>query len=584
MAMLATSSALSQHMIHLRALGTDPYTGFQESFHPCTIQSELALKAKKTSDPDLPSIREALTGNHSPEFFKAMDSEIASLESMGTWEITERSNLTPGTKVIPGTWAFRIKRFPDGRLNKFKSRFCVRGDMMLKGEHYEDSYSPVVGWPTVRSCLIMAASLNLQTRQVDFVNAFCQAAQKDPLFIELPPHYKVKGREHEDLVLSLKKSLYGNVTAPKMFYEHITAGMKSQGFVQSKSDPCLFIHKEDQVMVLQYVDDQIWIARDAKRIIKHVEGLKEKKFLLTMEDDGDMFGFLGINVHRDKGTIELTQQGLTEKVLRYMGLQDSKTKDTPAALDPLGSDKDGDPFQDDWSYPAAVGMLLYLSSNTRPDIQFAVHQCARFTHDPKQSHGQAVKRICRYLAGTRDKGILFTPNLQEGLNCCVDADYAGLFSYEDPQDPVSVKSRTGFVLTLFGCPVLWSSKLQTEISLSSTAAEYVAFSMSMRELIPMRRLIQEMGTVLALEVATPSLVRSTVFEDNQGCLSLVNVPKMSPRNKYLALKYHFFRDHIGEEKGIVAQYIRSEIQKADIFTKSLPAKDFERIRRLLMGW
>lgn len=303
-----------------------------------------------------------------------------------------------------------------------------------------------------------------------------------------------------------------------------------------------------------------------------------------MEDDGDVFAFLGISVHRDKGTVELTQPGLTHKVLQHMGPQDSKSKDTPAALDPLGSDKDGEDFQDDWSHPAAVGMLLHLSSNTRPDMQFAVHQCARFTHNPKQSHGQAVKRTCRCLVNTRDKGIPFTPNLQERLNCHVDADCAGPFSHEDPQDPVSVKSRTGFALTLFGCPVLWSSKLQTEVSPSSAAAECVAFSVSMRELIPMRRLVQEIGTVLALDIATPSLVRSTVFEDNQGCLSLVNVPKMSPRNKCLALKCHFFRDHIGEEKGAVAKCIRSEVQKADTFAKSLPVKDFERIRMLLMGW
>ena len=229
-------------------------------------------------------------------------------------------------------------------------------------------------------------------------------------------------------------------------------------------------------------------------------------------------------------------------------------------------------------------MLLYLSSNTRCDIQFSVHQCARFSHSPKHSHGQAIKRICRYLASTSDKGLILQPDLNEGLNCYVDADYAGLYGYEDDQDPVSVKSRTGFILTLFGCPLLWSSKLQTEIALSSTAAEYIAFSSSMRELIPMRRLVEELGKILELSIATPSLVRSTVFEDNQGCLSLVNVPKMSPRNKYLALKYHFFRDTIGEKKGIVALYIRSEVQKADIFTKSLATTDFERIRKLVMGW
>ena len=184
-------------------------------------------------------------------------------------------------------------------------------------------------------------------------------------------------------------------------------------------------------------------------------------------------------------------------------------------------------------------MLLYLSSNTRPDIQFAVHQVARFSHSPRKSHGQAVKRIIRYLIHTRDKGILFTPDLTEGLNCYVDADFAGLYGYEDDQDPVSVKSRTGFTLTLFGCPIIWQSKLQTDITLSSTAAEYVAFSMAMRELIPMRALLVEISSKLKLTVIAESLVLSTVFEDNQGCCSLVNVPKMSTRNKYLSLKYHF---------------------------------------------
>jgi hypothetical protein len=170
------------------------------------------------------------------------------------------------------------------------------------------------------------------------------------------------------------------------------------------------------------------------------------------------------------------------------------------------------------------------------------------------------------------------------LNCYVDADFAGLHGHEDDQDPVSVKSRTGFTLTLFGCPVIWQSKLQNEVCLSSTAAEYIAFSMAMREILPMRALLQEVGSKLHLSYAATTLVRSTVFEDNQGCLSLVNVPKMSTRNKYLALKYHFFRSEIGESKGIVAKYISTLEQKADIFTKGLPPAQFQVIRKLLIGW
>jgi hypothetical protein len=297
-----------------------------------------------------------------------------------------------------------------------------------------------------------------------------------------------------------------------------------------------------------------------------------------------MFGFLGIEIKRAGSSIELTQTGLINKVICYCGMDNGTTRPTPAAADPLGSDLTGEPFSEEWSYPAVVGMLHSLASNTRPDIQFAVHHVAHFSHCPKKSHAQAIKRIIRYLIGTKEQGTIFNLDLNKGLNCYVDADFAGLWGHEDEQDPVSVKSRTGFTLTLFGCPIISQSKLQAEITLSSTAAEYVAFSMAMREVLPMRALLQEIGTKLGLSFLQTSLVRSTIFEDNMGCLSLVNVPKTSPRNKYLALKYHFFRSQIGESKGIVAKYVNTKEQKADIFTKGLPEAQFKHICKLLIGW
>ena len=105
----------------------------------------------------------------------------------------------------------------------------------------------------------------------------------------------------------------------------------------------------------------------------------------------------------------------------------------------------------------------------------------------------------------------------------------------------------------------------------------------MHELIPMRALLAEISSKLKLTVIAENLVLSTVFEDNQGCCSLVNVPKMSTRNKYVSLKYHFFRSFIGRDKGVVAKYIRTTEQKVDIFTKGLPPTQFKLIRKLLMG-
>jgi len=108
-----------------------------------------------------------------------------------------------------------------------------------------------------------------------------------------------------------------------------------------------------------------------------------------------------------------------------------------------------------------------------------VNQAARYTHRPKQIHEEAIKRLCRYLQGTKTHGLLLHPSTQFTLNCYVDADFAGLWRYEDDQDPVCVRSRTGYVILFANCPLLWASKLQTEITVSTLEAEYIALSQSM---------------------------------------------------------------------------------------------------------
>ena len=231
-----------------------------------------------------------------------------------------------------------------------------------------------------------------------------------------------------------------------------------------------------------------------------------------------------------------------------------------------------------------VGMLLYLSNNLRPDIQFAVHQCARFTHCPRDSDAKAIKQIVRYLKATRETGLTFSTDVEMKLNMYADADFAGLYGVENEQDPVCVKSRTGYVLFLGGCPISWCSKLQTEIALSTLEAEYIALSQAMRELLPQRELLQEIGDRMGLSYTQPTILHSSVFEDNNGALQLAQSPKISPRTKHIAVKYHFFRSHIGEDKGILITRVESENQIADMFTKGLAAQSFEPLRKKLMGW
>jgi hypothetical protein len=187
--------------------------------------------------------------------------------------------------------------------------------------------------------------------------------------------------------------------------------------------------------------------------------------------------------------------------------------------------------------------------------------------------------------GAKGKGLTFQPTSSLELDLYVDADFAGWWNHEDDQDPVCVKSRTGYLITLGGCPITWSSKLQTEIALSTTEAEFIALSQAMRELTPTRQLLSEVATKMKLEGReTVAINKSTVFEDNNGAISTAKAVKMTPRTKHIAVKYFFFKSHIGEGTGIESIKADTLLQKAAIFTKGMAPEKFVTMRKLLCGW
>ena len=215
----------------------------------------------------------------------------------------------------------------------------------------------------------------------------------------------------------------------------------------------------------------------------------------------------------------------------------------PCQIQPLGTDAQGKAHFEEWDYASAVGMLMYLAGNAYPDIQNAVHQCAHFTHAPKYSHAKAVKQIARYLKGVLEakQGLHYVITKDLHLDLFCDADYAGLWKYEEDQDPVCVKSRPGYVVILGGCPIHWTSKLQQELALSTLEAEYIALAMGMREFVHLRRFYEEMTQFFQIFDHSKSTVLSKIFEDNQGCIQTATAPKMPLRTKHIAVKYHFLQ-------------------------------------------
>ncbi len=208
-----------------------------------------------------------------------------------------------------------------------------------------------------------------------------------------------------------------------------------------------------------------------------MENLKQDDIALHKEDTAE--GYLGVNINHQGGKTTLLQVGLTKRIITALGL-DSKYStpvDTPTETAALARDINGKEASGSINYASVVGMLQYLG-HSRPDISFTTHQCARYTHSPKQSHEDALKRIGWSLKGTMHNGLILTPSTKFNIDCYPDAKFAGLWGQDDKQDPHSISSRTGYVICLANCPILWKSKLQTEIALSTMEAEYVALSTS----------------------------------------------------------------------------------------------------------
>lgn len=178
-----------------------------------------------------------------------------------------------------------------------------------------------------------------------------------------------------------------------------------------------------------------------KAIEKFINKLKGLGYGLTCEegDETTPFAFLGVSILPDPVTkmLKLTQKGFILKVLAATGMSDYNTRGSPALSVPLETDAHGPNREDQWqSHASLIGMLMYLSSNAHPEIQFAIHQCAHFTHCSRASHKEPVKHICCYLQGVEDNGLTFKVSNDLQLNCCMDTNFV-VWNYDlSDQDPV----------------------------------------------------------------------------------------------------------------------------------------------------
>jgi hypothetical protein len=548
----------------------------QDDLHPLEVFAASA-------DPDTMYLHEAMKQPDKAQFLKAMQEEVQAHTENKLWELYPRRLVPQGTPIIPAVWSMKRKRRISTReVYKWKARLAFDGSKQIHGVNFWETYAPVASWPTIRYILTLALINRWHMQQIDFVLAYTQAEAECEMFMKIPKGFTVEHDNSEEYVLRIKKNYYGLKQAGRVWNQHLVSKLQECGFKQSEHDQCLF-YRGRSVYVL-YTDDSILAGPDLEELEQIKIDMANSGLKLTSEPG--VSDFLGVKIDRKGDEIHLTQPHLINSILDDLRLNipGVATKTTPASsTNRLRRHLDSAPFDQHFEYRSVIGKLNYLEKSTRPDIAFAVHQCARFSADPRAEHGKAIKWIGRYLLASRDKGIILRPK-DESFEVYADADFSGNWDREEAtDDPDTARSRTGFAIFYAGCPVTWQSKLQTEISLSTTESEFVSLSTALRTALPLIGLAKEMSSLgFDISVTVPT-VHCKAFDDNMGAIEIALVPKMRPRTKHINVKYHHFRQHV-DNGDITIQHVDSEDQIADFLTKMSESSLFHQHCEAVMGW
>ena len=204
-------------------------------------------------------------------------------------------------------------------------------------------------------------------------------------------------------------------------------------------------------------------------------------------------------------------------------------------------------------YKGLLGQALFIAITTRPDIATAVSACGKFAMNPGPKHWSALLQIASYLIATKDFVLTLGGHFNHvTISAFSDADWAG--------DLDNRRSRSGYLVCLNSSSVIWSSKLQASVALSSTEAEYIALSQAARDVIWTRNFIEELG----FKQKNPTVI----FEDNRSCVKIAESTKQLPGTKHIAIRHHFIRERISSHE-IKLERKATIAMVADIFTKAL---------------
>lgn len=485
----------------------------------------------------------------------AMEDEIRSICKNKTWDLVD---LPKNKKAIGCKWVYKLKLDENGRVSRYKARLVAQGFSQKYGEDYDEVFAPVARSATFRVLMSIAGVKGYCVRQFDIKTAFLYGDIEEEIYMKQPQGFTIG-----DKVCKLKKSLYGLKQSARAWNKVLNDAVVGFGFIQNEVDKCFYTFKRGNNIcyIIVHVDD-ILVVSNNEKVIDDFKFYIGKLF--EMKDLGNVKHFLGIDVDRDEeGNFSISQSQYIASIVEDSGLNDGKTSKFPL-MPGYFRHKDESYLESNSEYRKLIGKLLYVSTNTRPDIAASVGILSQKISKPTKTDLIEVRRVIRYLNGTKDLKLKLSSRTKTGeLEVYSDASWA--------ENPTGRKSISGFCINLNGGTVIWCSRKQDIVALSSMESEYIALTESCKELKWVRMLMKSF-----YEFSIPETI--VVFTDSQSSMKLISNQKFSNRSKHIDTKYHFIRDLV-EAGDVKLEYCSTEENNADMLTKPLGAIKIGKLRK-----
>ena len=522
---------------------------------------------------------------HKDKAMQSMMTELSVLNEKGTFHPVDPNSLSRSEiKKIIRSFMFLTEKYDsEGSFLKLKSRLVAMGSEQDRSHVDMDVSSPTVSSAAVYTVCAIAVVEKRNVLSLDiggaFLNAYIPSGEvilvrldetNSELLCQLRPDYRKFLSNRKELIVKLDKALYGCVQSARLWYDTFSTFLNGLGFVVNPKDQCVFNKNSEngvQCTVCFHVDDVLCTSKEQSMLDEFKNACLEKYENVSITE-GKKHSYLGrLFDFSEEGKCKVSMSGSIDKLLEDEQVEGIAA--SPALSDLFNINKDSKLLTGDQKgrFYSVVQRCLYLQVQFRRDIGVAVSFLTTRVREPTEEDWLKLRRLLKYINGTRDLCLVFNGNASGSLLMFVSID-ASFGIHADG------KSHSGYAAMMAGGSIEAKSKKQSIVTKHSTEAEMVALSDMSSLAIWWREFVIYQGYKIgAIEIE----------QDNTSCIKLAEAGRsQNPFSKHINIRYFFIKDRIDNDE-VKLKYVCTEDLIADILTKPLQGARFRSLRAKLMG-